>query len=338
MGVDINWGILRPVDVGGEMQRGYEQGRQRHAENALSQYAQNPNDPKSLNALAKYAPQQALQVRQQQAAAAKAAQGEQRDEMLIMGKLLDSATDEASYQNGLQVAQRYGIDVAGAPPNFDPNWVNQQKMLVNAFGENKDKLPMIVQELQAAGYEPGTPEFIEQIRGTLKARNTVAVPFGPGGGAAAYDKVNGITTPLVIPNSGQGQVGQVVAQPKVLDGVTYYPTADGQWTTDAPTGGQPEGGQSPFRSTPPQQLKHGTMTSGRRTIEGNRAVGGVDNSPHLDGHGVDYDGPNLNALLGEVRQTFPGAKAFIHKGHVHVQDPRINAPYFGKNGTRGLKR
>jgi hypothetical protein len=83
------------------------------------------------------------------------------------------------------------------------------------------------------------------------------------------------------------------------------------------------------------------MTSGRRTVEGNRAVGGVPNSYHVDGNAVDYDGPDLGALLSEVQATFPGAKAFIHKGHVHTQDRRIRrrirAPYYGKNGTKGLR-
>lgn len=79
------------------------------------------------------------------------------------------------------------------------------------------------------------------------------------------------------------------------------------------------------------------MTSGRRTVEGNRAVGGVPNSWHIRGQAVDYDGPNLNALAAEARARFPGAKVLIHDGHVHVQDRRLNAPYFGKNGTRGLR-
>lgn len=80
------------------------------------------------------------------------------------------------------------------------------------------------------------------------------------------------------------------------------------------------------------------MTSGRRTVEGNRAVGGVPNSGHLRGTDVDYDGPDLNAVLAEVR-TLPGfEKAFIHKGHVHTRGRGWNVPYFGTNGTKGLKR
>jgi hypothetical protein len=92
-----------------------------------------------------------------------------------------------------------------------------------------------------------------------------------------------------------------------------------------------------FLAEPPPRLKYGAMTSGKRTPEGNRLVGGVPDSWHVDGNAVDYDGPDLPALLGEVRQRFPGSKAFIHGGHVHVQDRRLRAPYFGQRGTTGLK-
>ena len=79
------------------------------------------------------------------------------------------------------------------------------------------------------------------------------------------------------------------------------------------------------------------MTSGRRTVEGNRAVGGVANSNHLSGKSIDYDGEDLNAVLREVRDIPGLRKAFIHKNHVHA-DGDWNVPYFGKNGTKGLKR
>lgn len=80
------------------------------------------------------------------------------------------------------------------------------------------------------------------------------------------------------------------------------------------------------------------MSSGRRTPEGNRLVGGVPNSWHVPGNAVDYDGPDLNALLGEVRSTFPGVKAFIHKDHVHAEDRRFDVPYYGRRGTTGLRK
>lgn len=92
-----------------------------------------------------------------------------------------------------------------------------------------------------------------------------------------------------------------------------------------------------FPAEPPLRLNAGAMTSGRRTPEGNRIVGGVPNSQHLTGNAVDYDGPNLNALAAEAKGRFPGAKVLVHDGHVHVQDKRLRAPYYGKRGAYGLK-
>jgi hypothetical protein len=86
-----------------------------------------------------------------------------------------------------------------------------------------------------------------------------------------------------------------------------------------------------------QKWKHGAITSGRRTPEGNRLVGGVPNSYHVSGDAFDLDGPDLGALLGEARQRYPQAKSFIHDGHVHVQQRGLGVPYFGKRGTTGLK-
>lgn len=80
------------------------------------------------------------------------------------------------------------------------------------------------------------------------------------------------------------------------------------------------------------------MTSGRRTPEGNRLVGGVPNSAHLFGRSVDYDGADLNSLLAQARRLPGIRKAFIHKGHVHTEgDETWNVPYFGKNGTKGRR-
>ncbi|MFA6031811.1 MAG: D-Ala-D-Ala carboxypeptidase family metallohydrolase [Myxococcota bacterium] len=85
------------------------------------------------------------------------------------------------------------------------------------------------------------------------------------------------------------------------------------------------------------KLDSGTMTSGRRTRQGNEMVGGVPGSWHVDGNAVDYDGPDLSALLSEVRGKFPSAKAFIHRNHVHAQDRNFRVPYFGRRGTVGAR-
>jgi len=98
---------------------------------------------------------------------------------------------------------------------------------------------------------------------------------------------------------------------------------------------------APRRFVDPATFTFGRMSSGRRTVEGNRAVGGVPNSDHLRGDAADFvpaHGQSMRQLFEQARRHFPGAIVLNEGDHVHVaQRGYHQVPYFGARGARGAR-
>lgn len=211
--VDPNWGLLQGnnqfmnnfqmgVSLG---DRVATSGRANALDNALASYAKNPNQ-QNLSMVIDRDPRMGMQLQereaQRQAAEAKAGQ----EKAMTVAKLFDGVTPE-NYQQRLSVAQRMGIDTTGAPQQFDPNWVAENRIIMQTVAERPEALSTAGKIAVDEGYQPGTAEFNSRVKQIVVSEATKTIPYQPGGGVATYNAQTGQTQVIVQPNYGDQPAG-----------------------------------------------------------------------------------------------------------------------------------
>lgn len=202
----VNWGMGGPQNnalayfqfgnqLGSQVRERQElrdkQAKEEAGRKSLADYAVNPTD-QGFAAAVQYDPRSAIAMRggvqEQQQEQTK----QRRADLPLIGRLLDHATDEATYQQARTVAQQYGIDTSQLPPNFDPQWVQQQRDTIKALQD-----PAKLEALSTAGkiaadmgFKPGTPEYNAKVGEIWTASE--AKPYVVGGETRLYQpKIGG---------------------------------------------------------------------------------------------------------------------------------------------------
>lgn len=219
--VNPNWGLLQPVDIGGQFQQGVEQGRQRRIEtetdNALRAYAQNPDDPNAVNSLLRYNPRLGMQLREHQ-------QEQQRRQQ---GQVDTGAALGGDFQAFTRLAQRDPEQFARIRPQIDA--MNRTIGEVAMASTTPEQWDSNVRRL-AEQYGPGMNRYIGrydlrdvaiaqsgQMREWLASQEPRVQSIAPGGAVIAMDR-NG------------GNAGYVVAPPGMDNAPAYTPMAQRQPT------------------------------------------------------------------------------------------------------------
>jgi hypothetical protein len=166
---------LQFQNPGNAFLQAYEGGRERRREsetqNALTQYAMNPQDPKTKAQLARWNPKMAIEVRQhEETMRLKQLEG-YKDQIQIGAAILEAnpPRDQASWDMVRQMAGRYGINAAELPQTWDATAQQYVQGVIAAnkrLNPDKDARPSDVKswEYRQSLPEPQRPAYDAFIR------------------------------------------------------------------------------------------------------------------------------------------------------------------------------
>lgn len=143
----------------------------RELKNALVAY--DPANPDTLKPVMEANPEIGFRLRQEQQRemarrqeAEQQAMRDRRADIPMLTRLLETATDEQTWQRNRAIAQQYDVDISGAPEQFDQGWRDQQLMTLKAIStpEGQEALSSAGKVAADMGYKPGTPEYNQVVR------------------------------------------------------------------------------------------------------------------------------------------------------------------------------
>ena len=144
-------------------QGGQQQRREGETQNALSKYAQDPNNPEAMQGLAKWNPQMALQLQQQKRQEAMRGLEAHRENIIMGAKIIRQIQpkDQAGWQQVLGMAQQVGIDLSEVPQQFDPQYAQGLVSVAEALDPQKPQGTAMQQDYQFLQQE--NPQLAEQF-------------------------------------------------------------------------------------------------------------------------------------------------------------------------------
>lgn len=349
--VDPNWGLLQGNQSQQYFNNGMQQGnhlattgRARELDNALASYAKDPNQ-QSLNGVIDRDPRLGMQLQDREAQRREQEAKAGREKAMTVAKLFDNIPDEATYQQRMGMAQRMGIDVSTAPPNYDPAWVAENGAIMKFVAEKPEAVSTAGKMAVDEGYQPGTPEFNTRVKAIISSEATKTIPYQPGGGVATYNTQTGKAEVIVRPNDGSGQPGAPATPTgniptartpaeasKLKPGSQFYDDKGVLRMVPGGASGNAGGGFRESAINPIADLgQHGLKpTSGFRTQQHQdalRAAGKTKTKTgsHPIGDALDFDVPagmTKQQAISLVQQKYPGARAIPSNGNsIHVTFP-----------------